>query len=80
MSKTIKTVYGRLDGNQITEHPSNSVMTAFPYKPIREEANGKIGFFNLKYVENLDSWIIYSFFEVSIEELNELLGTNSSEQ
>jgi hypothetical protein len=76
----IKTIYGKLDGTQITEHPSNSVITAFPYRPIREEANGKTGFFNLKYAENLDSWIIYSFFEVSIEELSELLSTNSSEQ
>jgi hypothetical protein len=71
--QTARTIYGTLNGTEITEEPSKKVIIAFPYRPIREEANGKTGFFNLKYAENLESWIIFSFFEMGIDDLNELL-------
>ena len=57
----IKTLYGVFKDFEFTDYTAGEIFPCMTYKSVRDKIEGKPGFFNFRYVEESDAWVIFQY-------------------
>ncbi|NCB03187.1 MAG: hypothetical protein EOM67_13695 [Spirochaetia bacterium] len=62
-----KTILGVFSGNVITDIETGEEFECITYGSVRKIIDEKLGFYNLRYEEAIDSWIVYQYILIEDE-------------